>query len=65
MLKLDKATMFELQQHTQSSQVVPDYAELLGFLEFHARASENTVQKGEWKCQVPTPEKWFKALIHN
>ena len=55
-LHVDQATMFEWQQHTQSSQTVPDYDELLEFLDLRARVAENVGREGERKCQVPPPE---------
>ena len=43
--KLDQTTMFEWQKHSQGSKEVPDYLELLEFLDLLAQATENT--KGE------------------
>ena len=43
--KLDQTTMFEWQKHSQGSKKVPDYLELLEFLDLRARATENN--KGE------------------
>ena len=56
-LKLDQATMFKWQRHTQSSKTVSGYDDLLEFLDFRARAGENGTQKGERKRQVPPPER--------
>ena len=43
--KLDQTTMFEWQKHSQGSKDVPDYLELLDFLDLRARATKNA--KGE------------------
>ena len=39
-LKLDTGTLFEWQKHSQSSTDVPDYQELLDFIDLRAQASE-------------------------
>ena len=39
--KLDQTTMFEWQKHSQGSKEVPDYLELLEFLDLQARATKN------------------------
>ena len=41
-LKLDAATMFEWQKHSQSSKDVPEYKEILAFIDLRARASETS-----------------------
>ena len=40
--KLDQTTMFQWQKHNQGLKEVPDYLELLEFLDLWARATENT-----------------------
>ena len=55
-LKLDHATMFEW-QHTQSYKTVPDFNDLLEFLDLHARGGENAAREGERKRQLPPPER--------
>ena len=42
-LKLDQATMFEWQRHSQDSNDVPPYSTLLEFLDLRAQTSENVV----------------------
>jgi hypothetical protein len=42
-LKLDTTTMFEWQKHSQKSSAVPDYKDLLEFLNLRAQASESSV----------------------
>lgn len=42
-LKLDATTMFEWQRHSQKSSSVPDYRDLLEFLNLRAQASESSV----------------------
>ena len=49
--------MFERQRHTQDSNTVPDFNDLLEFLVLRARAGENAAQEGERRCQTPPPEK--------
>ena len=56
-LKLDQAMLFEWQWHTQSSKTVPDYDDLLEFLDLCVRAADNAVWEGERKRQVPPPER--------
>ena len=41
-LKLDTGTLFEWQKHSQSSTDVPDYQELLDFIDLRAQASETS-----------------------
>ena len=48
--KLDQTTMFEWQTHSQGSKEVPDYFELLEFLDLWARPTENTKVEHEWKA---------------
>ena len=43
-LKLDEATMFEWQSHSQKSAGVPHYQELLMFLDLRAHATEARFQ---------------------
>ena len=42
-LKLDTTTMFEWQKHSQKSSGVPDYRDLLEFLNLRAQASESSI----------------------
>ena len=56
-LKLDQAMMFKWQRHTQSFKTVPDYVELLEFLDLHTRPAENAAREGERKRQLLPPEK--------
>ena len=46
-LKLDHGTMFKWQCHTQSSETVPDFNDLLEFLDLRARAGENVAREEE------------------
>ena len=46
-LKLDSATMFEWQKHTQTFTEVPHYQELLEFIDLRARASEASADSGK------------------
>ena len=55
--KLDQTTMFEWQKHSQGSKEVPDYAELLEFLDLRARATENTKGEPERKHSSNPPSK--------
>ena len=40
-LKLDHTTMFEWQRHMQDSNTVPDFEDLLEFLDLRAQSGEN------------------------
>ena len=42
-LKLDQSTMFEWQKHSQKSEGVPHYQDLLDFLNLRAQATESTI----------------------
>ena len=42
-LKLDQTTMFEWQKHSQKSEGVPHYHDLLDFLNLRAQATESTI----------------------
>ena len=53
--KLDQTTMFEWQKHSQGSKEVPDYLELLEFLDLRARATENTKGEPEQKHSYNPP----------
>ena len=55
-LKLDHTTMFEWQRHTQDSNAVPDFDDLLEFLDLCARAEKNAPREGERRHQAPPPE---------
>ena len=44
-MKLDSVTMFEWQRHTQEHNDVPDYQELLDFLNLRAQAAEASTEK--------------------
>ena len=44
-LKLDQTTLFEWQKHSQSSDSVPHYLELLEFINLRAQASETSVKQ--------------------
>ena len=55
--KLDQTTMFEWQKHSQGSKGVPDYLELLEFLDLRARATENTKGEPEQKQSSSTSSK--------
>ena len=50
--KLDQTTIVEWHKHSQGSKEVPDYIELLDFLDFWSRAAENTVEGSEHRCPV-------------
>ena len=59
-LKLDTATMFEWQKHSQSSTEVPHYQDLLEFIDLRAQASEtSTVEqaKGSSRTESSLPNK--------
>ena len=43
--KLDQAAMCEWKKHRQGSKEVPEYVELLEFLDLHARTTENTKEE--------------------
>ena len=47
--KLDQATMFEWQRHSQDSNDVPHYSALLQFLDLRAQAFENFVRESDHK----------------
>ena len=52
-LKLDAATMFELQKHSQSSIEVPHYQDLLEFIDLRAQASEtSTVEQAKGSSRI-------------
>ena len=55
-LKLDQATMFEWQRHSQNSNNVSHYSALLEFLDLRAQASENFLHESESKRRTPTAE---------
>ena len=55
--KLNWTTMFEWQKHNQGSKEVPDYLELLEFLDLRARATENTNGEPERKHSFNPPSK--------
>ena len=44
-MKLNSTTMFEWQRHSQEHTDVPDYQELLGFLNLRAQAAEASTEK--------------------
>ena len=48
-LKLDETTMFEWQSHSQKSAGVPNYQELLTFLDLRAQATEAHVSNCAYK----------------
>ena len=52
-LKLDVDTLFEWQEHSQSSAEVPPYQELLNFLDLHAQASETSGVKKPSRHENP------------
>ena len=57
-LKLDQTTMFEWQKHSQGSKEVPDFNELLEFLDLRARATENAREESERKhSSIPSSKK--------
>ena len=52
-LKLDTATMFEWQKHSQSSTEVPHYQSLLEFIDLQAQASEtSTLEQAKGSNQI-------------
>ena len=53
--KLDQTTMFEWQKHSQGVKEVPEYLELLEFLDLRARATENTKAEPERKHSSNPP----------
>ena len=63
-LKLDPTTMYEWQRHTQDSNTVPDFDDLLEFLDLHARAEENVARQGERRHQAPPSEKRLSQDCH-
>ena len=61
-LKLDQATMFEWQKHSQKSVGVPHYQDLLDFLNLRAQATESTVadtSNKRLKHDTPCTKKGF------
>ena len=56
-LKLDHTTMFQRQPHTQDSNAVPNFNELLDFLDLHAQTGENAAREGERRRQAPRSKK--------
>ena len=56
-LKVDHITIFKWQRHTHSSNTVPDFGDLLEFLDLRARAGKNAAREGETRRQVSLPEK--------
>ena len=55
-LKLDQATMFEWQRHSQDSNDVPHYVALLEFLHFRAQASEMLFTSRNTSVKHPRPK---------
>ena len=55
-LKLDQATMFEWQRHSQDSKDVPRYI-LLEFLDLRVQASESVVHESDKRQSCPIEEK--------
>ena len=49
--------MFEWQFYKQDSNAVPDFDDLLEFLDLYARAGENSARVVERRCQTSPPEK--------
>ena len=64
-LKLDQATMFEWQRHSQDSYDVPHYSALLEFLDLRAQASENTVHESDHKYRTLTAKKKCDPQTHS
>ena len=68
-LKLDPNTMFEWQRHTQEHTDVPDYQELLDFLNLRAQAAEASVSdkkptKGAFSWSFWCQSEQLSALLH-
>ena len=56
-LKLDQATMFELQRHRQDFKDVLHYSALLDFINLMAHISEKAICESDHKCQTPAAER--------
>ena len=56
-LELEHTTMFEWQWHTQDSNTVPDFDDLLEFLDLRAWAGKNAAWEGERRRQAPPLER--------
>ena len=56
-LKLDVNTMFEWQRHSQKHPDIPEYQELLDFIDLRAQASETSHFERKPKNEVPRPNK--------
>ena len=48
-LKLDQATMYDRQRHSQDSKDVSHYSALLDFIKLRAQASENAIHESDLK----------------
>ena len=59
-LKLDQATMFEWERHSQDSSDVALYSALLEFLDLRAQAFENAVHESDQKEKLPAD-----TIIHS
>ena len=55
--KLDQASMFSWQDYSHQSRGVPPYESLLEFLDWHARATENTLRETEQELSRAAPER--------
>ena len=55
-LKLNQATMFEWQRHSQDSNDVLQYSALVNFIDLRAQASENTFASQTTSMERPQPE---------
>lgn len=63
-LKLDQGTMFEWQKHSQKSEGVPHYQDLLDFLNLRAQATESTIADSSskrLKDDAPYVKRGFSA----
>ena len=56
-LKLDQATVFKWQWHTQDFKEVPHCQVLLHFLDLRAQASKDIIRELDLKVQMPAGEK--------
>ena len=56
-LKLDKATMFEQQRHSQDSKNTLHYSALLDFIDLRAEAFKNAILELDLKCRTPSAKK--------
>ena len=61
--KLDQTSMFVWQDYSHESKQVPPYGKLLEFLDWRARATQNTLCEGERKRLGTAPERRISSKL--